>query len=77
MAADEHKAALTSLGVWAFHGGKDPVVPLEESQRMVNYLKNIGVQEVKLTIYPDAQHDSWTQAYANPELFAWFLQHSR
>ena len=28
--------ALKSLGVWAFHGGKDPVVPLEESERMVD-----------------------------------------
>jgi len=77
LAAGEDKAALTSLGVWAFHGGKDPVVPLEESQRMVNYLKKLGVREVKFTVYPDALHDSWTQAYANPELFAWFMQHSR
>ena len=77
LAAEQHKAALTSLGVWAFHGAKDPVVPIEESQRMVDYLKKIGVAEVKLTVYPDAQHDCWTQTYANPELFSWFLQHSR
>jgi len=74
----ERKEALASLPIWAFHGGKDPVVPLEESQRMVNYLKNrFGVRDVKLTVYPDAQHDCWTQTYANPELFAWFLQHAR
>jgi len=77
LVAEEQKAALTSLGVWAFHGGKDPVVPLEESQRMVSYMKKLGVRDVKLTVYPDAQHDSWTQAYADPELFAWFLEHSR
>jgi predicted peptidase len=71
------KSTLASLPVWAFHGAKDPVVPLEESERMVNYLKKIGVREVKLTVYPDAQHDCWTQTYANPELFAWFLEHSR
>jgi predicted peptidase len=71
------KAKLASLPVWAFHGGKDPVVPVEESERMVNRLKQMGVKEVKLTVYPDAQHDSWTQTYANPELFAWFLQHAR
>lgn len=77
LAAERHKAALTSLGVWAFHGAKDPVVPLEESQRMVNYLKKVGVTDVKLTVYPEAEHDCWTQTYANPELFSWFLQHSR
>jgi predicted peptidase len=76
-AAEEHRAALASLPVWAFHGAKDPTVPVTESQRMVDYLKKLGVREVKLTVYPEAQHDSWTQTYANPELFAWFLQHSR
>jgi len=34
--------ALKSLGVWAFHGARDNVVPLEESQRMVNALKRPG-----------------------------------
>jgi predicted peptidase len=68
---------IQSLGVWAFHGGKDPTVSPEESERMVGALKKIGCQDVKLTIYPEALHDSWTQTYANPELFAWFLRHSR
>jgi predicted peptidase len=77
VAAERQQAALTSLGVWAFHGAKDPVVPLDESQRMVNYLKKVGVTEVKFTIYPEAEHDCWTQTYANPELFSWFLAHSR
>jgi len=70
-------ANLKALGVWAFHGGKDPVVPTNESVRMVDMLKTAGCTDVKLTIYPDALHDSWTQTYANPELFQWFLAHSR
>ena len=71
------KSQLKSLPVWAFHGAKDPVVPLAESERMVNYLKKLEVREVKFTVYPEAGHDCWTQAYADPGLFAWFLQHSR
>jgi predicted peptidase len=71
------KSTLTTLPIWAFHGAKDPVVPVEESERMVNYMKKLGVKEVKLTVYPEAQHDCWTQTYGNPELFEWFLQHSR
>jgi predicted peptidase len=71
------KTQLATLPVWAFHGAKDPVVPLEESERMVNLLKKSGVREVKFTVYPEAQHDCWTQTYSNPELFDWFLQHSR
>jgi hypothetical protein len=25
--------------------------------------------DVKLTIYPEANHDAWTETYANPELY--------
>jgi predicted peptidase len=69
--------ALKSLGVWAFHGAKDNVVPLDESQRMVEQLKKKGVSDVKLTIYPEAGHDSWSETYNNPELYKWLLEHSR
>lgn len=75
---DEHrKQALKSLGVWAFHGGKDMTVPLDESRRMVDFLKKIGVQDVRLTVYPEASHDSWTETYNNPELYQWLLSHQR
>jgi predicted peptidase len=69
--------ALRTLGVWAFHGGKDPVVPLEESQRMVDALKKAGVEDVHLTVYPEAGHNSWAETYANPKLYDWLLKHHR
>lgn len=75
--APKKLAAMKTLGIWAFHGGKDTTVTPDESQHMINVLKRAGCEDVKLTIYPDAQHDSWTQTYANPELFEWFLKHSR
>lgn len=68
---------LKSLGIWAFHGGKDPVVPLQESQRMVDAVRRAGASDVKLTVYPEAGHDSWTEAYKDPELYKWFLAHQR
>ncbi|HEX3798119.1 MAG TPA: PHB depolymerase family esterase [Verrucomicrobiae bacterium] len=68
--------ALRHLPVWAFHGGKDNVVDPAESQRMVNLFKKFG-NDVKLTIYPEAMHNSWTVTYDNPELYEWFLQHQR
>jgi len=71
------QVALKKLPIWVFHGGKDPVVKLEESERMVSALKAAGNQNVKLTIYPDAGHDSWTEAYNNQELYNWMLEHSR
>jgi predicted peptidase len=74
---DGRHDALKSLPVWAFHGGKDNVVPVAESERMVKFLKDYEVREVKLTVYPEAQHNSWTQTYDNPELYSWFLSHRR
>jgi predicted peptidase len=76
--ADPKRAgAIKSLGVWAFHGGKDPVVPPSESERMVDALKKAGCKDVELTVYPEAQHDSWTESYNNPRLYDWFLAHRR
>jgi len=77
IAPREKENALKTLPVWAFHGGKDNVVPLSESQRVVDGLKKAGVKEVKFTIYPNAGHDSWTEAYNNPELYEWMLKQSR
>ncbi len=77
LASRDRAQALKTLGVWAFHGAKDPVVPLEESQRMVDALRRAGVKEVKFTIYPEAQHNSWTETYNNPEFYEWLLKHER
>src|SRR6266403_2086316 len=77
LSSREKTKALKTLGVWAFHGAKDPVVPVEESQRMVDGLKKVGVKEVKFTIYPDAGHNSWTEAYNDPQLYEWLLKHER
>jgi predicted peptidase len=70
-------ASIKTLGIWAFHGAKDPVVPLAESQRMVDAFKKAGCPEVEFTVYPEADHDSWTETYNNPKLFEWFLKHQR
>ena len=64
------------IPTWVFHGAKDGVVPLSESQRMVDALEACG-GNVKFTVYPEAEHDSWTETYDNPELYEWFLSHRR
>ncbi len=69
--------ALQTLGIWAFHGAKDPVVPLAETERMVELTKKLGMKDVKLTVYPEAGHDAWTETYKNPELYKWLLEHKR
>jgi len=60
---------------WIFHGAKDPVVPIKNSDDMNEALKQHG--NVKYTVYPEADHDSWTETYLNEELYRWFLSHKR
>jgi predicted peptidase len=76
-ALKNNPAALRRLGVWAFHGARDRVVPLEESERMVDGLRRVGVADVKFTIYAEGEHDAWTATYANPELYRWLLHHAQ
>ena len=71
------REALKTLGVWAFHGGKDDVVAPSESERMVDAFQKAKVTDITLTIYPDDGHDSWTHAYNEPDLYDWMLRHSR
>lgn len=67
---------LKNIPIWAFHGEKDDVVSIIESERMVNALKSSGA-DVKFTRYKDLYHDCWTETYKNEELYKWFLQHKR
>jgi predicted peptidase len=60
---------------WVFHGAKDNVVPSKYSDEMVDALKKAKAS-VKYTLYPDADHNSWDAAFAEPELLSWlFAQH--
>jgi predicted peptidase len=61
--------------VWVFHGGADLIVPPDESRKMNEALKAAG-GNVKYTEYEKVGHDSWTKAYAEPELMKWMLSHS-
>jgi len=68
--------SLVEMPIWTFHGQKDDVIPLSRSEEIVTALKKHG-SSIKFTIYPEAGHDSWTKTYDNPELYKWFLKHSR
>jgi predicted peptidase len=67
---------LTHLPIWVFHGDKDKAVPVERSHQMVNALKKKN-GNVKLTVYPEAGHDSWTETYENPDFYTWLLEQKR
>ena len=67
---------LSSTPLWVFHGAKDTPASLERSKQMVEAIKAEG-GDVKLTVYPEAGHDAWTETYNNPEFYKWLLAHQR
>lgn len=74
--AVHHVCALKDIPIWVFHGARDDVVPVTESERLVKALVECG-GNVRFTIYPEAGHDSWTQTYNDPTVFEWLLKQSR
>ena len=67
---------LTNLSWWIFHGEQDDVVPHEFSVQMAKAIKRHG-GDVKLTLYPEAGHDSWTPAFAEKELLSWLFSNEK
>ncbi len=72
---DTTVAVIKTTPIWTFHGEKDDAVPISETQRLVDALQAVD-GDIKFTIYPDGEHDVWTETYDNPELYEWFLAHS-
>jgi predicted peptidase len=66
--------SLRRVPIWAFHGALDPLVPLCKSQEMVEAIRCAG-GNVRLTVYPNVEHNSWKQTYDNPKLYDWLLSH--
>ena len=72
----DYARRIKDVPVWAFHGAKDRLIPLSRTVEMVEALLAAG-GNVKLTVYPEAGHDSWTETYRNPQLYEWMLQQKR
>lgn len=72
----EQASQLASLPIWAFHGDKDNVVPLDASQAMVDAVRKCGGC-VKFTVHPECGHNICDATYQNG-FFDWLLaQHRR
>ncbi|WP_445733952.1 carboxylesterase family protein [Mariniflexile sp.] len=63
-----------NLPVWFFHGEKDSIVPVEQTIQAYEKLKQFN-PDAKLTLYPNADHDSWTETFENDAIFIWLLSH--
>jgi len=67
---------LKDVPVWAFHGGRDVMVPVEAEQSLVDALNACG-GHAKITVKPDATINIRYVAYYSSELYDWLLAQSR
>ncbi len=61
-----------NTSLWVFHGAKDDVVLPSYSEEMVTALKAAGA-DIKFTLFPDANHNSWDPAFSEPDLLNWLF----
>jgi predicted esterase len=65
---------LHGIPAWFFHGADDETVPARFSVELAEALRKQG-GPVKLTLIPGVGHGQWDKVYADPALYAWFLQY--
>ena len=68
--------ALGDVPIWAFHGLLDEEVDPQGSIVPIEGLQACGAPDAELTIYPEADHDSWTRTYAvgsEVDIYSWML----
>ncbi|MBA3649153.1 MAG: dienelactone hydrolase family protein [Chitinophagales bacterium] len=64
------------IPIWIFHGTRDDVVDPSFDRTLYMKLKKKN-KELRYTEYPDANHNSWDSAFAEPELLPWLFAHHR
>lgn len=64
---------ITTIPIRIFHGLLDDVVDVNYSITIYKKLKACNA-DIKLTVFDDANHDSWTRVYDNKEIYDWMFQ---
>ncbi|MBW4891249.1 prolyl oligopeptidase family serine peptidase [Mucilaginibacter sp. HMF5004] len=62
--------------LWLFHGEDDTIVPAAHSKDISTAIEKFGGKP-KLTLYQNVAHNSWSNAFAEPELLPWLFLHSK
>lgn len=62
-----------NLPIWAYYGDQDGAAGLKQCQQIIAAIEATGNKEAHMTIYPNVGHDSWTETYANEDVYKWLL----
>jgi predicted peptidase len=74
--AQAEAIATTAIPVWAFSGGRDPVVLTQYFFAAMNKLEEMG-DEMRYTTEQDMFHDVWNRVYARDDIYEWLLSHTK
>ena len=67
---------LKTTPFWIFHGEDDGVVSVDFSRKMYEAL-SAEKASVRFTVYPEVNHNSWDNAFAEPDLMHWLFSNKR
>jgi predicted peptidase len=67
---------MTKTAIWAFHGEIDQAVKVEQSREMIEAIKKAGGNP-KYTEYQGVGHNSWINAFAEPDIVSWVFAQRR
>ncbi|TCN59672.1 phospholipase [Flavobacterium circumlabens] len=70
----EEACKIAHIPIRIYHGLLDDVVKTDYAVTIYKELKKCNAKDVKLTIFDDAGHDSWTRVYDNPDIYDWMLK---
>jgi predicted peptidase len=73
----EGACKIANIPTRIFHGLLDDVVKVDYAITIYKELKKCNAKDVKLTIFDDAGHDSWTRVFDSKEIYDWMLQQKR
>ena len=60
------------LPIRVYHGRRDDIVPLSQSEAMVDSIKKQG-GSVEFIIYDDLSHNCWDRAFEETDLIEWLI----
>lgn len=70
------KGFATTTAIRIFHGGADPIVPVESSRRYFHALQRLGA-DVNYTEYPGVGHNSWDNVFVERDLMHWLFSNKK
>ena len=73
----ERLKKVRKMPIRIYNGGSDNVVPPDFSRNAYIELKAAGSQKVEHIEFPGVGHDSWTNAFAEPDFLKWMFSQKK